>query len=229
TGNININYVKSIGFDATCSLVVLDEKFEPVTVSLSENDERNIIMWMDHRAGNETTEINLKSTESCDDVLKFYGGKISLEQQPGKLLWLKRNMKQNVCWKRAKHFFDLPDFLRWKATGSLERSVCSCVCKLCYRSSEEKQYWDEKFWSRFDMNDLCENNFEKLGTTVRKPFSTSNFDLLSKNVAEELGIKDGIRVGTPLIDAYAGALGGLACKSPVKDSHLTERLVIVAG
>ena len=74
-----------------------------------------------------------------------------------------------------------------------------------------------------------ENNSEKLGTLVRKPFSTSNKDLLSKQAADELGLLPGIHVGSPLIDAYAGALGGLACKSPIADTQLSERLVIVAG
>lgn len=30
-------------------------------------------------------------------------------------------------WKAAGHFFDLPDFLTWKATGSLQRYVLSIV------------------------------------------------------------------------------------------------------
>ena len=57
----------------------------------------------------------------------------------------------------------------------------------------------------------------------------SNKDVLSKKAADELGLPQGIHVGSPLIDAYAGALCGLACKSPISDAHLSERLVIVAG
>jgi ribulose kinase len=40
--------VKGIGFDATCSLVVVDKADSPVPVG--EEEEFNIIMWMDHRA-----------------------------------------------------------------------------------------------------------------------------------------------------------------------------------
>src|SRR6266536_2848904 len=40
--------VKGIGFDATCSLVVLDADAHPLTVSTSGDDRRNIIVWMDH-------------------------------------------------------------------------------------------------------------------------------------------------------------------------------------
>ena len=42
--------VKGIGFDATCSLVVLDAAGEPLTVSTSGDQRRNVIVWMDHRA-----------------------------------------------------------------------------------------------------------------------------------------------------------------------------------
>jgi len=33
-----------------------------------------------------------------------------------KLLWLKKNLPDT--WKQAELFFDLPDFLTWKSTGS---------------------------------------------------------------------------------------------------------------
>lgn len=33
-----------------------------------------------------------------------------------KLLWLKNNLNKQ-CWEKADKFFDLPDFLTWKATG----------------------------------------------------------------------------------------------------------------
>lgn len=44
---------------------------------------------------------------------------------------------------------------------------------------------------------------------------------LSSLAAEELGIKAGIPVGASLIDAYAGALGLLACHA---DVPLDQRL-----
>jgi ribulose kinase len=43
--------VAGIGFDATCSLVCLDENNQPVGTdpTAPEDDLRNIILWMDHR------------------------------------------------------------------------------------------------------------------------------------------------------------------------------------
>src|SRR5260221_976387 len=42
--------IGGMGFDATCSLVVLDAGANPLTVSMSGGDRRNVIVWMDHRA-----------------------------------------------------------------------------------------------------------------------------------------------------------------------------------
>lgn len=50
--------IRGIGFDATCSLVALDSSGTPVTVSPSKDNDRNIIMWLDHRAVKEAQMIN---------------------------------------------------------------------------------------------------------------------------------------------------------------------------
>src|SRR5258706_16245397 len=42
--------IKGVGFDATCSLVVVDCAGHPLTVSTSGDIKRNVIVWMDHRA-----------------------------------------------------------------------------------------------------------------------------------------------------------------------------------
>src|SRR5271166_701567 len=79
--------VKGIGFDATCSLVVLDRAGNPLTVSLSGDNQRNVIVWMDHRATEEASRIS----ETEDPVLRHVGGIISPEMETPKLLWLKRH------------------------------------------------------------------------------------------------------------------------------------------
>src|SRR5437763_16035777 len=50
--------IGGVGFDATCSLVVLDQQGEPVTVSTSGDKRRNVMLWMDHRATAEARLIN---------------------------------------------------------------------------------------------------------------------------------------------------------------------------
>src|SRR3979411_2915094 len=67
---ISPSAVKGLGFDATCSLVVLDAGANPLTVSASGDERRNVIVWMDHRAIAEARQGN----ETRDDELRSVGG-----------------------------------------------------------------------------------------------------------------------------------------------------------
>lgn len=78
-----------------------------------------MILWMDHRARKEADLINLTNHR----VLKYVGGKISLEMETPKILWLKNNLPREKFWNRVGRLFDLPDFLTWKATDAVSRSV----------------------------------------------------------------------------------------------------------
>jgi ribulose kinase len=80
--------VRGIGFDATCSLVALDHAGRPVSVSGDGGDERNVVVWMDHRAITDARAINA----TRHPVLDFVGGTISPEMQTPKLRWLKREL-----------------------------------------------------------------------------------------------------------------------------------------
>uniref|UniRef100_A0A8D0W9K1 FGGY carbohydrate kinase domain-containing protein n=1 Tax=Sus scrofa TaxID=9823 RepID=A0A8D0W9K1_PIG len=152
---INLNRIRGLGFDATCSLVVLDKEFRPLPVNHEGDPHRNIIMWLDHRAISQVHRIN----ETKHSVLQYVGGVMSVEMQAPKLLWLKENLRE-TCWDKAGHFFDLPDFLSWKATGVPARSLCSLVCKWTY--SAEKG-WDDSFWKVIGLEDLIANNYNKIG------------------------------------------------------------------
>ena len=110
--------IKGIGFDATCSLVAVDDGGNPVTISPTHDDDRNVVLWQDHRAIKEAEEINAGK----HPVLDCVGGVMSPEMEPPKLLWLRKNL-YDECWKRAGHFFDLVDYLTYRATGSTVRSV----------------------------------------------------------------------------------------------------------
>ncbi|KAK2895599.1 FGGY carbohydrate kinase domain-containing protein [Channa argus] len=219
------NQVRGIGFDGTCSLVVLDQNFQPVPVSQDGHRQKNVLMWMDHRAAEQAARI----TNTGHEVLSRVGGVMSPEMQPPKLLWLKENLKES-CWNKAAHFFDLPDFLSWKATGSLTRSLCSLVCKWTYCPPEG---WNASFWSSIGLEDLLENNFSKIGSVACPPGSPLG-DGLTQEAASDLGLDPGTAVGASLIDAHAGGLGVIG--ADVKGFHLpcehqpiTSRMAMICG
>ena len=96
--------VRGVGFDATCSLVVLDPGANPLTVSPSGEQRRNVIVWMDHRAVAEARAVNA----TPHDVLRYVGGAISPDGDP-QAAWLRA--APAVLLHAGGHFLDLADFL----------------------------------------------------------------------------------------------------------------------
>ncbi|MCC6907229.1 MAG: FGGY-family carbohydrate kinase [Phycisphaerales bacterium] len=223
--------VAGVGFDATCSLVALDENDRPVTVSPSGHDEQNVIVWLDHRAIEQAERINAMG----HNVLRYVGKRISPEMESPKLLWLMENLRQT--WLRAVRYFDLPDFLTYRATGCEGRSLCSTVCKWTYLGHEPSDAadslgrWDATYWKAIGLGDLAADGFKRIGTRIRPPGEAMGTGLTEK-AAGELGLKPGTSVGVSIIDAHAGGLGLLG--APLEGKHPTpadmeHRLALIGG
>ncbi|MBW8637843.1 FGGY-family carbohydrate kinase [Hoeflea sp. WL0058] len=190
--------VAGIGFDAACSLVVLDADMKPLSVSRSGDDARNVIVWMDHRAVEQADRINVLGHR----VLDYVGGRISPEMQTPKLLWLKENMPET--YHRAGQFFDLPDFLTWAATGSLARSACTVTCKWTYLAHEGA--WDSSYFREIGLGELPAENYARIGRAILSPGAPLG-NGLAQEAADALGLLAGTAVGAGLIDAHAGGVG----------------------
>lgn len=223
--------VRGIGFDATCSFVAVDARGAPVTVSSSGKDERNVIVWMDHRALSETDDINRLGHA----VLRNVGGRMSPEMQPPRLMWLKRHLPES--WKRAAHFFDLPDYLTYRATGSPARSLCSTTCKWTYRSPEAStdapaEGWAADFFMELGLDDLVARRFVSIGTIIQ-PMGRPVGQGLSAEAAKDLGLAPGTAVGTSIIDAHAGGIGMLGMQTHGRESAegstFNRRLALIGG
>lgn len=219
--------IGGIGFDATCSLVALDAADRPVTVSPSGKDAQNVIVWMDHRALPQAMRIN----RTRHPVLNYVGGVISPEMETPKLLWLKENLP--VTWKRTTRFFDLPDFLTYRATGDDTRSLCSTVCKWTYLGHKgiAGDGWDRSYFKKIGLGDLADEAFARIGQKVC-PMGEALGAGLTAQAARELGLRPGIPVGVSIIDAHAGGLGLLgapiAGKAP-SPAALDHRLALIGG
>lgn len=217
--NVPKDEIVGIGFDATCSLVIFDKNLKPLTVSPSKNNDQNIIMWLDHRAKVEADYINsLKH-----DILKYVGGKVSLEMEVPKLLWLKRNMKDS--FDKIHFAFDLPDFLTWRSTGQDSRSICSLTCKWNYDAVNDR--WPEDYFKSIDLNELTADGFARIGKKVL--FPGDRVGGLSKEAAQDMGLLEGTAVACSMIDAHAGALGLIASHIGSLQSEMTSKLILIAG
>ncbi|CAG4917730.1 FGGY-family carbohydrate kinase [Paraburkholderia gardini] len=195
---VSPDQVAGIGFDATCSLVVLGAGGQPLPVGPSEQAERDIIVWMDHRAVEQAERINATGHE----VLKFVGGKISPEMETPKLLWLVENRPE--VFEAAWQFFDLTDFLTWRATGDLSRSTCTVTCKWTYLAHERR--WDESYFRTIGLGVLADEGFARIGERVVDA-GTPLGSGLTATAASELGLRTGTPVATGVIDAHAGGIG----------------------
>ncbi|KMP06798.1 hypothetical protein DIZ76_014181 [Coccidioides immitis] len=213
--NINPGSIKGIAFDATCSLAVFAEDTdEPLSVTGPNFDtERNIILWLDHRPVQETEKINATG----HNLLRYVGGKMSIEMEIPKVLWLKNNMPKEL-FDRCK-FYDLADALTHLATGNEKRSFCSVVCKQGYVPvgvDGSVKGWQEDFLKDIGLEDLTKDNFRRMGGVIGQNgeyLSAGELvGTLCEKAASELGLPPGIAVGSGVIDAYAGWIGTVGAK-----------------
>ncbi len=213
--------VGGLGFDATCSLVVLDPSGAPLSVSGSGDPRRNVIVWMDHRAIAEADLIS----DSGEDVLRFVGGRISPEMETPKLLWLKRHMP--ATFAQAGHFFDLADFLTFRATGSLTRSLCTLTCKWTYLAHEKR--WSERFFDHVGLAGLLADGARRIGHEIVEP-GRALARGLTRQAGGELGLREGTPVGASLIDAHAGGIGTVgAAAADGQPASAVDRLAYIMG
>lgn len=207
--------IAGLSFDATCSLVLRDAAGRPVTVSVTGDDSRDTILWLDHRATPETDEINARPHR----VLDHSGGGLSPEMAIPKLLWLKRHLPES--WARIAQAFDLADFLSWAATGNLGRSQCTLTSKWTYLAHETPG-WQADFLVRSGLADLIARTGQP---AVATPVAT-DLGPLTPAAALHLGLAPVTRVGAGLIDAHAGALGVLGHLDP---AEVEQHLALIAG
>jgi D-ribulokinase len=201
--------------------VVLDAAANPLTVSTSGDERRNVIVWMDHRAIAEARLVN----DTHDDVLRYVGGSISPEMEIPKLLWLKRHLPST--YNGAGHFFDLADYLSFRATGSTLRSICTLACKWNFLSHEHR--WSDGYFERIGLGDLASDSRAKIGKEIVAPGTPLGVGLTS-SAARDFGLLEGTPVGASLIDAHAGGVGTIggrqAAGGPV---DICRRLAYIMG
>jgi len=176
---------------------------------------------MDHRAIPEARLVN----ETQDEVLRYVGGSISPEMEVPKLLWLKRHLRQS--FDRAGHFFDLADYLSFRATGSLARSTCTVTCKWNYLAHEKR--WSASYFQRIGLEEFVADDYRRIGTEIVAPGTPLGAGL-TEQAATDFGLNRGTPVGASLIDAHAGgvgAIGGRDASGAMADA--CDRLAYIMG
>jgi FGGY-family pentulose kinase len=184
--------ISAIGVDATCSVVAVGTGGQPISVAENGDPDHDIIMWMDHRAAEQTAAINATG----DAALAYVGGEVSIEMELPKVLWLKQNFPERYAatWR----FFDLADYMVWRLCGADIASVCTLTCKWNYLEHENRFSEDMLQASGLaDLRGKLPAQILPLGSAAGK---------LGVGVAAELGLPPGVVIATGIIDAHAGGL-----------------------
>ena len=212
--------VRGMGFDATCSLVALDRDARPLSVSPTDAPERDVIVWMDHRAVDDADRINAGG----HGALRYVGGKISPEMHAPKLAWLARRKPETIA--NAGHFFDLTDFLSFRATGSLTRSACPATCKFAYLAHERR--WPDAFFDSVGLGFLKDDHYARIGAETAPPGAPLGRGL-TPEAAAAMALRPGTPVGAGLVDAHAGAAGTLGARGAGTSADPRRRLALILG
>jgi FGGY-family pentulose kinase len=155
---------------------------------------------MDHRAGAEAAAINATG----DRALAYVGGQVSVEMELPKVLWLRRHFPDRYA--RASRFFDLADYLVWRACGEDVASVCTLTCKWNYLAHE--QSFSSGLLGAAGLADLP----QKVPARVLPLGSAAGG--LGADAAGHLGLAPGTVVATGIIDAHAGGLALVGAAPP---------------
>jgi FGGY-family pentulose kinase len=209
--------VGGMGFDATCSLVALDRNARPPSVSPTDAPERDVI---DHRAVDDAERINAGGHET----LRYVGGRISPEMHAPKLAWLGGRKPETIA--NAAHFFDLTDFLSFRATGSLTRSACPATCKFGYLAHESR--WPDEFFDTIGLGFHKEDHYARIGVETAPPGAPLGRGLTAE-AAVAMALRPGTPVGAGLTDAHAGAAGTLGARADDIRADPHRRLALILG
>lgn len=182
----------------SCSVVVMDEHFQPL---------RPAIIWMDVRAADQARRI----AASGFDALKYNGyGNVSAEWMPCKALWVKENEPE--VWARATYVGEYNDWFMQRLTGEWAGSINNVSIRWYY--DRHQGGFPRAFYEGIGLGDILDK------------FPTRILDLgqivgtLRADVAAEMGLNAGIPVGQGGADALV-AMIGLGVVEPGKMAFIT--------
>ncbi len=200
--------VKAISVDTTGSTpVAVDKSGTPLSLlpGFENNPNAMFVLWKDHTATEEASEINKHAAKFSVNYLNYVGGIYSSEWFWAKLLHILRvdATVRNACCSWVEHC----DWIPFLLTGGtdvqkMKRGVCS---------AGHKALWAEEYG--LPPNDFF-NSLDPLldGFTSRLFTETYTADKAAGNLSEEwakrLGLSTDVVVGVGAFDAHMGAVGG---------------------
>ena len=191
-------------------------------VGPSGDPARDVIVWMDHRAVEEAALIN----RGGHDALRYVGGD-RLAGNAAAQAAVARPPRAARRSPRAGHFFDLADFLTFRATGSLARSACTVACKWHYLARERR--WPQEFFDRVGLRSARRGRLRAHRRRDRRAGDCAWGAGLPPRRRARSACRPGRPVGAGLIDAHAGALATLGAARGDEIADPRRRVALVLG
>ena len=201
--------VRAISVDTTGSTpVAVDQSGTPLALKkeFSANPNAMFVLWKDHTATGEASEINEHATKFDVNYLQFVGGIYSSEWFWAKLLHILREDEKvrEACYSWVEHC----DWIPFLLTGGtdvhkMKRGVCSAGHKALW-ASEFGGLPPDSFFTSLDplLKDFTSRLFNDTYTADKAAGK------LSKEWASRLGLSEDVVVGVGAFDAHMGAVGG---------------------
>jgi L-ribulokinase len=201
--------IKALSVDTTGSTpIAVDKTGTPLSMlpGFEDNPNAMFVLWKDHTAVAEATEINTHAKNFDKNYIQFVGGIYSSEWFWAKLLHLLR--EDHKVRDSIYSFVEHCDWIPYLLTGQndislMKRGICS---------AGHKVLWAEE-WGGLPPNDffktldpLLDGFTEKLFTetfTADKPVG-----IISKEWASRLGLPEDMKIGGGAFDCHMGAVGG---------------------
>jgi len=201
--------IRAISVDTTGSTpVAVDETGTPLSLlpAFKDNPDAMFVLWKDHTAIREATEINVHNAKSSTDYLKYSGGIYSSEWYWAKLLHILRSDKNvaEACYSWVEHCDWIPYLLTGgKNISEMKRSVCAAGHKAMW-SKEFGGFPSDDFFTRLDpvLKDFV-SHLPKNTYSANEPAGK-----ISNEWAKRLGLSADIIIGVGAFDAHMGAVGG---------------------
>lgn len=191
--------VIGIGIDFTaCTFMPVKKDSTPLCEigKYSSRPNSYVKLWKHHSAQDKANKINAVAEQRGEKWIERYGGKVSSEWQLPKA-WQVLSEDEAV-YNDADYFVEAGDWVVWKLTGTLKKSVCAAGFKGMWLGKEG--YPSKDFFKALDPK--LENFVED---KLNYPFAqlADKVGGLTDGEAEKLGLLPGTPVAAPIIDAHA--------------------------
>lgn len=205
TAGISAEKVQGIGIDFTgCTMLPLNADMQPLCLDqrYASRPHAYVKLWKHHAAQKEADDLNRIAIERKEVWLQRYGGKVSAEWMFPKIWQILR--EDPDMYTNTERFMEAADWISWLLTGKESHSASFVGYKALWHETDG--FPNNTFFSALDprLASLVGTKFSDTVTTLQQTAGT-----LSVFGAELTGLRPGIPVAVPLLDAHASmpALG----------------------